>query len=225
MHNGKFMHKIMKGMMSIKSKKLMVKYYHVMLAAVEDPKSFVKWKYNWSFLLSQTFQLKIWKISISFWTSRTANRSSIIPPISNPPTPTLTSNLKVLYRGPKDISSSIVAPLHYACSLAPSTQPQSSFKSHKNQKATKFTKKSNSLGRITNMQRMEFMGITRSSKHFKFVTTMTVSSSWEGKGWKECTRVTSQPFSSPSSTPNSGLFFMNRAPSSLIFLQNGRETY
>lgn len=46
MHNGKFMHKIMKGMMSIKSKKLMVKYYHVMLAAVEDPKSFVKWKYN-----------------------------------------------------------------------------------------------------------------------------------------------------------------------------------
>ena len=37
MKNGKFMHKIMKGMMSIKSKKLMVKYYHVMMAAVEEP--------------------------------------------------------------------------------------------------------------------------------------------------------------------------------------------
>ena len=46
MQNGKFMHKIMKGMMSIKSKKLMVKYYHVMYAAVEDPDNFVKWKYQ-----------------------------------------------------------------------------------------------------------------------------------------------------------------------------------
>jgi hypothetical protein len=46
MQNGKFMHKIMKGMMSIKSKKLMVKYYHVMLAAVENPSNFVKWKYQ-----------------------------------------------------------------------------------------------------------------------------------------------------------------------------------
>jgi hypothetical protein len=46
MQNGKFMHKIMKGMMSIKSKKLMVKYYHVMLAAAENPSNFVKWKYQ-----------------------------------------------------------------------------------------------------------------------------------------------------------------------------------
>ena len=46
MENGKFMHKIMKGMMSIKSKKLMVKYYHVMLAAAKDPDNFVKWKYQ-----------------------------------------------------------------------------------------------------------------------------------------------------------------------------------
>lgn len=46
MENGRFMHKIMKGMMSIKSKKLMVKYYHVMLAAVKDPDNFVKWKYQ-----------------------------------------------------------------------------------------------------------------------------------------------------------------------------------
>jgi hypothetical protein len=36
----------MKGMMSIKSKKLMVKYYHVMLAATRDPDNFVKWKYQ-----------------------------------------------------------------------------------------------------------------------------------------------------------------------------------
>lgn len=35
MENGRFMHKIMKGMMSIRSKKLMVKYYHVMLAAAK----------------------------------------------------------------------------------------------------------------------------------------------------------------------------------------------
>ena len=48
MMNGKFMHKIMKGMMSIKSKKLMVKYYHVMIAAAQDPDNFVKWKYQWS---------------------------------------------------------------------------------------------------------------------------------------------------------------------------------
>jgi len=46
MDNGKFMHKIMKGMMSIKSKKLMVKYYHVMLAAAREPDNFVKWKYQ-----------------------------------------------------------------------------------------------------------------------------------------------------------------------------------
>ena len=46
MENGRFMHKIMKGMMSIKSKKLMVKYYHVMLAASKDPDNFVKWKYQ-----------------------------------------------------------------------------------------------------------------------------------------------------------------------------------
>lgn len=46
MQNGRFMHKIMKGMMSIKSKKLMVKYYHVMLAAVKEPENFVKWKYQ-----------------------------------------------------------------------------------------------------------------------------------------------------------------------------------
>ena len=46
MKDGKFMQKIMKGMMSIKSKKLMVKYYHVMYAAVENPENFVKWKYQ-----------------------------------------------------------------------------------------------------------------------------------------------------------------------------------
>lgn len=46
MQNGRFMHKIMKGMMSIKSKKLMVKYYHVMLAAAKEPENFVKWKYQ-----------------------------------------------------------------------------------------------------------------------------------------------------------------------------------
>jgi hypothetical protein len=37
MKNGKFLNKIMKGMMGIRSKKLMIKYFHVMKAAVEDP--------------------------------------------------------------------------------------------------------------------------------------------------------------------------------------------
>ena len=34
MKNGKFLNRIMRGMMGIRSKKLMIKYYHVMIAAV-----------------------------------------------------------------------------------------------------------------------------------------------------------------------------------------------
>jgi hypothetical protein len=34
MRSGRFLHKILRGMMGVKSKKLMIKYYHVMLAAV-----------------------------------------------------------------------------------------------------------------------------------------------------------------------------------------------
>jgi hypothetical protein len=33
------------GMMGIKSKKLMIKYYHVMVLAVENPDTFIRWKY------------------------------------------------------------------------------------------------------------------------------------------------------------------------------------
>ena len=35
MNSGQFLHKILRGMMGIKSKKLMIKYYHVMACAVE----------------------------------------------------------------------------------------------------------------------------------------------------------------------------------------------
>lgn len=34
MNSGQFLHKILRGMMGIKSKKLMIKYYHVMVSAV-----------------------------------------------------------------------------------------------------------------------------------------------------------------------------------------------
>jgi hypothetical protein len=34
MSTGQFLHKILRGMMGIKSKKLMIKYYHVMVSAV-----------------------------------------------------------------------------------------------------------------------------------------------------------------------------------------------
>jgi len=47
MNTGQFLHKILRGMMGIKSKKLMIKYYHVMASAVEDPHSFIRWKYDW----------------------------------------------------------------------------------------------------------------------------------------------------------------------------------
>jgi len=33
--------------MGIKSKKLMIKYYHVMVCAAEEPNSFIRWKYDW----------------------------------------------------------------------------------------------------------------------------------------------------------------------------------
>ena len=46
MNSGQFLHKILRGMMGIKSKKLMIKYYHVMVAAVEEPTSFTRWKYD-----------------------------------------------------------------------------------------------------------------------------------------------------------------------------------
>lgn len=34
MSSGRFLHKILRGMMGLKSKQLMIKYYHVMAAAV-----------------------------------------------------------------------------------------------------------------------------------------------------------------------------------------------
>lgn len=46
MNCGQFLHKILRGMMGIKSKKLMIKYYHVMVSAVETPSSFIRWKYD-----------------------------------------------------------------------------------------------------------------------------------------------------------------------------------
>jgi hypothetical protein len=46
MSSGKFLHKILRGMMGIKSKKLMIKYYHVMVSAVENPERFIRWKYE-----------------------------------------------------------------------------------------------------------------------------------------------------------------------------------
>jgi hypothetical protein len=46
MNSGQFLHKILRGMMGIKSKKLMIKYYHVMVSAVEEPVSFTRWKYD-----------------------------------------------------------------------------------------------------------------------------------------------------------------------------------
>lgn len=46
MNSGQFLHKILRGMMGIKSKKLMIKYYHVMVSAVEEPSSFIRWKYD-----------------------------------------------------------------------------------------------------------------------------------------------------------------------------------
>ena len=46
MNNGKFLNKIMKGMMGIRSKKLMMKYFHIMMQAVDDPHSFACWKYD-----------------------------------------------------------------------------------------------------------------------------------------------------------------------------------
>lgn len=46
MSSGQFLHKILRGMMGIKSKKLMIKYYHVMVSAVEEPNSFTRWKYD-----------------------------------------------------------------------------------------------------------------------------------------------------------------------------------
>ncbi len=46
MSSGQFLHKILRGMMGIKSKKLMIKYYHVMVSAVEEPSSFIRWKYD-----------------------------------------------------------------------------------------------------------------------------------------------------------------------------------
>jgi hypothetical protein len=46
MNSGQFLHKILRGMMGIKSKKLMIKYYHVMVSAVEEPVNFTRWKYD-----------------------------------------------------------------------------------------------------------------------------------------------------------------------------------
>ena len=45
MNNGKFIHKIQKAGMSVKSKKIMIKYLPIMMAAVENPDSFTQWKY------------------------------------------------------------------------------------------------------------------------------------------------------------------------------------
>lgn len=46
MGSGQFLHKILRGMMGVKSKKLMIKYYHVMVSAAEDPSTFIRWKYD-----------------------------------------------------------------------------------------------------------------------------------------------------------------------------------
>lgn len=44
MSNGRFMHRIIKSILGTKSKKMMIKYYHVMLAAVDNPENFTCWK-------------------------------------------------------------------------------------------------------------------------------------------------------------------------------------